>query len=48
MGRDTVWIMVASLLAAYEITSPTDGAGNLLTRDTKLEFTNSMVRCVSS
>lgn len=48
MGRDTVWIMVASLLAAYEITNPTDGAGNLLTRDTKLEFTNSMVRCVSS
>ncbi|KAK0204523.1 cytochrome P450 [Desarmillaria ectypa] len=43
MGRDTVWIMVASLLVAYEITDPVDGAGNPLTLDTKLEFTNSMV-----
>ncbi len=44
MGRDTVWIMVASMLAAYEICDPVDLSGKRITPETKLEFTNAMVR----
>ncbi|KAF9021651.1 hypothetical protein BDZ89DRAFT_1163664, partial [Hymenopellis radicata] len=43
MGRDTVWIMVASMLAAYEICDPVDLSGKGITPQTELEFTNAMV-----
>lgn len=34
------------MLAAYEISNPVDLAGKPITSDSKLEFTNAMVRCV--
>ena len=36
--------MAASILAAYEISDPKDLAGNPITRETDLEFTNAMIR----
>ncbi|KAJ6532992.1 cytochrome P450 [Mycena capillaripes] len=43
IARDTVWIMAASMLAAYDIVDPVDLDGNKLTADTPLEYTNAMV-----
>lgn len=44
MARDTIWIVVANILAAYEITDPVDVDGKKLTADDHLEYTNAMVR----
>ncbi|KAJ7075369.1 cytochrome P450 [Mycena belliarum] len=46
IARDTVWMMAASMLTAYDIVDPIDRAGNRLTADTPLEYTNAMVRYV--
>lgn len=48
IARDTIWIMAASILAAYEITNPKDLDGNPITSETELEFTNAMIRSVIS
>ncbi|KAJ7649001.1 cytochrome P450 [Mycena polygramma] len=43
IARDTLWIIAASLLTAYDITDPRDADGEVLTRDSCLEYTNAMV-----
>lgn len=44
MARDTLWVMAAHILAAYDITDPVDMDGNKLTVDTPMEWSNAMVR----
>ena len=46
MARDTLWIMAAHILTAYEITDPVDMEGRKLTAESRLEYTNAMVRYV--
>lgn len=46
MAFDTLWIMAAHLLAAYEIVNPIDEEGMPITNETYLEYTNAMVRSV--
>ncbi|KAJ7124060.1 cytochrome P450 [Mycena crocata] len=43
IARDTVWMMAASMLAAYDIVNPIDLEGNQLTAQSPLEYTNAMV-----
>lgn len=43
MAFDTLWIMAAHLLAAYEIVNPIDEQGRPITTETHLEYTNAMV-----
>ncbi|KAK7046845.1 cytochrome P450 [Favolaschia claudopus] len=43
IARDTIWMMAASMLTAYDIVNPTDLDGNKLTADSPLEFTNAMI-----
>ncbi|KAF8219463.1 cytochrome P450 [Tricholoma matsutake] len=43
MARDTLWIMAASMLTAYEISEAVDVDGRKLTAESPLEYTNAMV-----
>ncbi|KAJ7155325.1 cytochrome P450 [Mycena filopes] len=43
MARDTIFIMAASILSAYNITNPLDSEGKILTAESHLEYTNAMV-----
>lgn len=47
MARDTIWIMAAHILTAYDIVDPVDEQGSVVTADSNLEFTNAMVRFVA-
>ncbi|PPR07338.1 hypothetical protein CVT26_013654 [Gymnopilus dilepis] len=48
MARDTLWIMAAHILAAYDVLDPFDMEGNKLTSESDLEYTNTMVRYASN
>ncbi|KAJ3512864.1 hypothetical protein NLJ89_g3271 [Agrocybe chaxingu] len=43
MARDTLWVMAAHILTAYDITDPVDKDGNKLTADSPMEWSNAMV-----
>ncbi|THU82307.1 cytochrome P450 [Dendrothele bispora CBS 962.96] len=43
IAKDTIWVMAASILTAFEITDPLDMNGNKLTSESTLEFTNAMI-----
>ncbi|KAJ7155326.1 cytochrome P450 [Mycena filopes] len=43
IARDTVFIMAATMLAAYDIVDPVDLNGNKLSSESPLEYTNAMV-----
>lgn len=47
MARDTLWIMAAHILTAYDIVDPVDMEGQELTANSHLEYTNAMVRYVA-
>lgn len=47
MGRDTVWMMAASILTSFDISDPVDLDGNPITSDKDMVYTNNMVRCVA-
>lgn len=47
MARDTLWIMAAHILTAYDIVDPFDMEGQKLTANSHLEYTNAMVRYVA-
>lgn len=46
IARDTIWVMAASILTAYDISEAVDMDGRKLTAESPLEFTNAMIRCV--
>ncbi|KAJ7046191.1 cytochrome P450 [Mycena alexandri] len=43
MAKDTLWIMMASILTAYTIADPFDMDGNVLTAESHLEYTTALV-----
>ncbi|KAJ3512866.1 hypothetical protein NLJ89_g3273 [Agrocybe chaxingu] len=43
IARDTIWILAASILSAYEISDAYDMEGKKLTPDSPLEYTNAMI-----
>lgn len=43
IARDTIWVMAASILTAYDISEAVDMDGRKLTAESPLEFTNAMI-----
>ncbi|KDR81038.1 hypothetical protein GALMADRAFT_241660 [Galerina marginata CBS 339.88] len=43
LARDTLWILAAHILTAYEIIDPVDMTGKKLTSESSLEYANAMV-----
>ena len=46
IARDSIWIIAASILTAYDISEAIDIDGTKLTPESPLEFTNGIIRCV--
>lgn len=46
MARNTMWIIIASVLVTFDITNPVDHAGKALTSEDHLEYSTSISRFV--
>lgn len=48
IASDSIWIIAASILTAYDISEAIDIDGTKLTPESPLEFTNGIIRCVQN